>query len=216
MIESMTNAVRLRLGDRELWLVPAAAIEIWPRAHADLRLDDAMQSWPGALEVQRVCEVLFGPSDTPDRASAFVGDALDREHLVAVRLDAGFLGRPRVAADDLEAWDDLPLLSDLSPAALDARTRPDGGRGVVEPTRPGGPGTSGDDDGGARVPSTFVAFVVVDQHGTPLHGAWSCTPSGKPSRGVLDRKEVRVDALARDTSSVEVTLSELALPSSAP
>lgn len=197
-----TSGVKLQIGDRELWLVPAARVESWSLAHAQQRLAEAAQQWTGRLELARLADRL-PPSDADPVER--VAEAFERGELVAVRDATGEGLAPIFGGARRFDWDDLPMLRRLSPAARDARTRIDGGRGTAQPLRPGGT-TPGDDHERDEAPTTFVAFRVVDQSGRPLAGTWRCGPAGG---GALDERTVRVDGLPVDTQAVPLQLRSL-------
>jgi hypothetical protein len=161
------TGMRLRIGDRELWLVPAACVEWWSRAHAQSRLEDAAAQWTGRLELERLAEGL--PAFRADAVER-VAEAFDRGALVAVR-DASYDGLvPIFGGSQPLDWDNLPMLRELSrvdtevlrpePQSLRARedatretregfdvadgaARPESARvggETVEPASPGAPG----------------------------------------------------------------------------
>ncbi len=196
----MTRPLRLRVGDREIWLVPAAALERWSGAHAAWMLREAIASWPTLAAIRSVADTMLAPPQTP--ALPWLLDAFERGRCVAIRHardGAGMLARSDDGSDD-----DAPRLASLCDVATDARTRRDGGRGTVEPGATPG-----------REPDTatgFVAFVVVDDEGRPLHGAWSIAPGGAPARGSFAHAPVRVERVDPTAGPLTLQLSAVVTP----
>ncbi|MBX7081528.1 MAG: hypothetical protein K1X88_20170 [Nannocystaceae bacterium] len=169
--------LRVRVGDREIWLVPAAAIERWSAGHAAWMLRDAAGAWPLAASLRALGETMLAP---PSAGLPWLLDALERERALVIRLPLQGDGVPRSGDATLDDDDDdAPRLASLSDAARDARTRRDGGRGTAEPPA-----------GTEPVAKAFVAFRVIDQDGRPLSGTWRSAPLGA---GTLDGSTVRVD-----------------------
>lgn len=210
----MPRPVSIRLGDRTIWLVPAADVESWSEDAAHDVLRGAAAQWPARESLLRLSDATLGPGDDLEAALVHLGEAFDRGRLLAVRLpdeNAG-LAQPGRGTN---AWDDAPRLSDLTDDDADDTDDDDRRTDPHDPAVPGGTDPWG---GGGRGdvddPSvTFVAFAVFDQHGRPLGGHARCRVDAEAHASTLDGEVVEIRPIAAQ-ATVTLELSELA-PTSA-
>lgn len=197
----MTGPLKLRLGDRTVWIVRPGDVVSWSRDQASSLLREVARAWPDRATLVRLSEQMLGPDDDRDGALVFLADALDRGRLLAVRLPDAGAGLSTAGAD---AWEDAPLLSDLGTDDDDdertaARTTP------VDPWDP--------IDGGDAVDpaATFVAFAVFDQHGKPLGGRAQCKIDAAQHASALAGNTIDIRPVPPH-AHVELTLLELRAP----
>jgi len=213
----MPGPIKFRLGDCTIWLAPAVGVETWPHQWAEIRLRESANEWPGRDALLRLSDTMLGPDDDIDRAVGFLADAIDRGRLVAVRMPDPMRGVVRLRQDGFDGrWDEVRRLSDLRSDVLGPdrgdrgdRSARDRGRRAPPPTPqdPEHRGTDGDRPVDPGV--TFVAFVVVDQDGAPLHGRAECKIDATAHVHTLGGATVEVKPISVH-ARIELALTELA------
>jgi hypothetical protein len=187
----MPRSLKLTVGDRTLWLVPARDLVRWNEDHARWHLRDAMQSWPSRAALVRLAAELGEPDAEPERALAWIVRCIDRGAIVVARLDDGWTGFDEAQRGE-DDWlpPDTPTLSELLPPELRPRREPPAPRDL--PAMP----AAVDPNAVPEPPQVhFAAFEVTDVDGAALRGTWTCTIGGDARHGALGAGAERFEPL---------------------